>query len=222
MNGPHDMGGMQCYGPVNPEIAEPLFHGEWEKKAMALTVGMGFTGMWNIDASRFARESLPPQQYLSSTYYQIWLAALEKLMLERGMVTSEELTTGHMQVPPVETNRQPPDREGMRVGLAKGGPTEREVSVSPQFEIGEDVEALNINPPTHTRLPRYARGKRGRVLHINGAHVFPDTNSKGEGEYPTFLYTVEFSAAELFGSGVHSVTLDLWEPYLAPLSGEPS
>ena len=60
MNGPHDMGGMQCYGPVLPEANEPVFHGEWEKRALALTVGMGFCGMWNIDASRYARESLPP------------------------------------------------------------------------------------------------------------------------------------------------------------------
>ena len=49
MNGPHDMGGMQCYGPVEPEADEPVFHGEWEKRALAITVAMGGTGMWNLD-----------------------------------------------------------------------------------------------------------------------------------------------------------------------------
>ncbi len=214
MNGPHDMGGMQCYGPVIPETDEPLFHDEWEKKAMALTVGMGFTGMWNIDASRFARESLPPRQYISSTYYQIWLAGLQKLMLERGMVTADEIASGRVGIPPVPTKRQPPDREGMRKGLAAGGPTHREIASEPAFAIGDGVRTLNLNPATHTRLPRYARAKRGRIFHINGAHVFPDSNARGEGENPAWLYTVEFSAQELFGAGTHSVTLDLFEPYL--------
>jgi len=215
MNGPHDMGGMQCYGAINAEADEPVFHGEWEKKALALTVGMGFTGMWNIDASRFARESLPPQQYLTSSYYQIWLAGLEKLMLERGMVVEGELKSGVQSVPSVQLNREPPaDRSAMRVSLAAGGPSARASNEKPRFAIGDVVLTSTLNPPTHTRLPRYARGKVGKILHLNGAHVFPDTNSKGEGEQPCHLYTVEFSAKELFGEGRHFVTLDLWEPYL--------
>ena len=201
MNGPHDMGGMQCFGPVLPEVDEPLFHGEWEKKAMALTVGMGFTGMWNIDASRFARESLPPVQYLSSSYYQIWLSALEKLMLEREMVTGEELETGKMRVPPVPVKRDVPDRKAIVAGLLKGGPTAREAVSAAAFSIGDRVRTMLEHPAGHTRLPRYARGKMGVIVHVNGAHVFPDSNAKGEGENPQWLYTVEFSARELFGVG---------------------
>lgn len=215
MNGPHDMGAMQCYGAINPEIDEPLFHDEWEKKALALTVAMGFMGMWNLDASRFCRESLPPVQYLSSSYYQLWLAGLERLMLERGMITKAELETGEMISIPVETKRVAPDREQTAVILKTGGPTSRETTVAPKFSIGARVRTSQNNPATHTRMPRYARGKVGRILHLNGAHVFPDTNSTGEGENPQMLYTVEFTARELFGAGSHSVTLDLWEPYLA-------
>ncbi len=215
MNGPHDMGGMQCYGPINPEIDEPLFHGEWEKKAMALTVAMGFTGMWNIDASRFCRESLPPVQYLSSSYYQIWLAALERLMLEREMITPQELEEGAAITAPIETVRDAPDQVRAAIILKTGGPTSREFDGKPKFSIGDGVRTSSDHPASHTRLPRYARGKVGTVLHINGAHVFPDTNAKGEGENPQPLYTVEFTSQELFGSGSHSVTLDLWEPYLS-------
>ena len=214
MNGPHDMGGMQCYGPVKPEVDEPLFHGEWEKKAMALTVGMGFTGMWNIDASRFKRESLPPVQYLSSSYYQIWLAALEQLMLERAMVTAEELATGKMRVPPAAVKRDVPDRKAVAAGLLKGGPTAREAVSAAAFLIGDRVRTISDHPTGHTRLPRYARGKKGVIVHVNGAHVFPDSNARGEGENPQWLYTVEFSARELFGAGSHSVRVDCWEPYL--------
>jgi nitrile hydratase len=214
MNGPHDMGGMQCYGPVNPEVNEPLFHGDWEKKAMALTVAMGFTGMWNIDASRFKRESLPPVQYLSSSYYEIWLSALEQLMLERKMVSEEEIKTGKSMALPVKTNREAPGREAIAKGLLIGGPTSRDVNTQPKFGIGDSVKTIDGNSKTHTRLPRYARGKNGTIIHVNGAHVFPDSNAKGEGENPQWLYTVEFFAKELFGSGTHKVTVDCWEPYL--------
>ncbi|MGB7287253.1 MAG: nitrile hydratase subunit beta [Salaquimonas sp.] len=215
MNGPHDMGGMHCYGPINAEIDEPLFHGEWEKRAMAITVAMGFTGMWNIDASRFKRESLPPVEYLSSSYYQIWLAALEQLMLERQMITEHELETGRMSMPPVETVRPAPDPKRAAEILKIGGPTSRETSTSPRFAIGDEVQTINQQPSGHTRLPRYARGKAGKIIHINGAHVFPDSNAKGEGENPQWLYTVEFLASELFGAGSHLVTVDCWEPYLS-------
>ncbi|MDH5338185.1 MAG: nitrile hydratase subunit beta, partial [Rubrivivax sp.] len=82
MNGVHDMGGLQGFGPVQPEADEPLFHAAWERRALGLTLAIGASGQWNIDQARHARESLPPAQYLSSSYYQIWLAALERLMLE--------------------------------------------------------------------------------------------------------------------------------------------
>jgi nitrile hydratase len=84
MNGVHDMGGQQGFGPVLLEEKEPLFHAPWESRAMAITVAMGASGQWNIDLSRAARESLPPAIYLSSSYYEIWIRALEKLMLDHA------------------------------------------------------------------------------------------------------------------------------------------
>ncbi len=67
MNSVHDMGGMQGYGPVAPQADEPLFHADWERRTLALTLAAGATGAWNIDQSRAARESLPPTVYLNST-----------------------------------------------------------------------------------------------------------------------------------------------------------
>ena len=95
MNGVHDMGGMQDFGPVVPEPDEPIFHADWERRVLALTLATSAPGGWNIDTSRHARESLPPAQYLSSSYYQIWLAGIEKLMSERDMITPEEIDTTH-------------------------------------------------------------------------------------------------------------------------------
>ncbi|MEO1067320.1 MAG: nitrile hydratase subunit beta, partial [Pseudomonadota bacterium] len=101
MNSGHDLGGMQGFGPVTSEPEKPVFHADWEKKALALTLAMAASGKWNLDKSRHARESLPPPQYLSSSYYQIWLAALEKLMVQEGLVTREEIETGTMTTPPI-------------------------------------------------------------------------------------------------------------------------
>ena len=67
MNGPHDLGGAQGFGPIRPDAGEPLFHAEWERRAFALTLGMGATGAWTIDQSRLARERMPPAEYLASS-----------------------------------------------------------------------------------------------------------------------------------------------------------
>ena len=94
MNGGQDLGGVQGFGPVVPEPDEPLFHAEWEKGAFALTLALGFLGRWNIDMSRFYRENRSPAEYYSSSYYALWFKALEKLVVDRGLVTEEERRTG--------------------------------------------------------------------------------------------------------------------------------
>ena len=125
MNGAQDLGGMQGFGPIDPEPNEPVFHAEWEKRAFALTVAMGFTGQWNIDISRHARESLNPAQYLSSTYYQIWFAGLQKLLVQRELASRDEIASGSMTQEPVEVAHILSAPEVVRT-LGRGGPSERE------------------------------------------------------------------------------------------------
>ena len=93
MNGAHDLGGRHGFGAINPESegAEPVFHGEWERRAFGSTMAAGFLGQWNIDESRCARESQPPLDYLCQSYYEIWMTGLEKLLTENGLVTEQEL-----------------------------------------------------------------------------------------------------------------------------------
>ena len=89
MNGGHDLGGMHGLGPVDPEpeTEEPVFHAEWERRAFALNLAAGFLGKWNLDQGRFARESQHPADYLRNTYYENWMAGLETLLVEAGLVT---------------------------------------------------------------------------------------------------------------------------------------
>jgi nitrile hydratase len=218
MNGAHDMGGMMGFGPVIAEKNEPVFHAPWERRAMALTLAMAAAGGWSIDQSRAARESQHPARYLAQTYYQIWIAGLEKLMVERGLVTREELAAGKV-LQPAKTVPRILSADRVARALARGSPTARAPATPQRFQIGERVSARNINPAGHTRLPRYVRGHVGVVTHVHGVHVFPDSNATGSGERPEWLYTVRFGARELWGEGADkaaTVSVDAWESYLEP------
>ena len=212
------MGGAHGFGPVVAEADEPVFHAEWERRAFALTLAMGATGEWNLDASRFAREDVPPATYLSRTYYEIWLAGLERLLRERGLVTPEEVAAGRSLGPPAPVDRVLAAAD-VAATLARGSPTEREPAGPARFAAGDRVRARTINPATHTRLPRYVRGHVGTVTGVHGCHVFPDANAHGHGPDPQWLYTVRFDARELWGDEADAtvtVSTDAFEPYLEP------
>ncbi len=216
MNGPQDMGGQTNFGPIAPEPDEPWFHAPWERRAFALTLAMGMTGSWNIDISRHARERLPALQYWSSSYYEIWIAGLATLMLEAGLVNESELARGHSVAPPKPVKRIA-SAAMIPAILQKGGPANRPSDLKARFQTGDKIRTLNINTENHTRLPRYARSKAGEIIAVHGTHVLPDTSSQRLGDDPQWLYTVRFTATELWGyDNRDTVMLDLWEPYLEP------
>lgn len=217
MNGPQDLGGQMGFGPIapEPESEEPMFHAQWERRAMGLTLACGTLG-WSLDESRAVRESLPPRTYYSITYYDVWLRAVTELLVRHGFVTEEELNAkralGDGKRPKVVL--RPENVPGV---LAKGAPVDRKPNRPPGFAEGDEVRTLVFNPESHTRLPRYARGKRGRIERVQGFHIFPDTNARGEGEQPQWLYTVVFDGRELWGRDgdpTLTVSLDAWESYL--------
>ncbi len=214
MNGIHDLGGMHGFGPVLPKADEPVFSADWEARVLALNLAMAAHGRWNIDASRHARERIPPADYLRFSYYERWISGLITLLREHGLVTDEELANGQ----PRGERRIPPLRaEQVQAVLERGGPTERDVDTLPRFVLGQTVRARNLHPSGHTRLPRYVRGRTGVVVLHHGAHVFPDSNAHFRGEQPQQLYSVRFTARELWGpdaSARDTVTVDLWESYL--------
>lgn len=218
MNGAQDLGGMMGFGPIAIEQDEPWFHAEWERRAFGLTLAMGATGSWNIDMSRHARESLLPPEYLTSSYYEIWIKGVEKLVVAAGLISDEELKCGQSLVEPRPIKRVV-KAEDVPAVLARGGPTERPIEQEARFAVGDRVRARNMHPMGHTRLPRYVRGKVGIVELVHGAHVFPDANAQGDGERPQWLYTVCFSGQELWGEEADTtltVSVDAWESYLEP------
>jgi nitrile hydratase beta subunit len=218
MNGAQDLGGMMGFGPVAVEADEPWFHAEWEKRAFAVTLAMGATGAWNLDMSRHARESLHPADYLASSYYEIWTKGIEKLVVQTGLVAPDELKAGCALTAPAPVQRVL-KAEDVANALARGAPTERAAEQPARFDVGDHVLTRTMHPSGHTRLPRYARGKRGVVERVNGVFVFPDANAHGRGENPQWLYTVRFAGTELWGEDADptlAVSIDAWEGYLEP------
>ena len=216
MNGVHDMGGMHGFGPVEPEADEPVFHAPWEGRVLAIRRALGAWRKWNIDAGRHSIETLPPADYLRMSYYEKWLASAVKLALGAGLITERELKTGQRD-PSAPVATPPLTADKVMSAIMKGGPTHRETTARPRFAAGQVVRAREINPTGHTRLPRYVRGRLGTIERDHGAHVFPDSNAKFEGENPQYLYTVRFAARELWGEAANpadAVFLDLWEEYL--------
>ena len=211
-----DLGGRPSADAVRPEPESEIFHADWEPRALAVTLAMGATGSWNIDMSRAARETLP--DYAQSSYYRIWIGALEKLLAERGLVAADELAAGRSMHPPKPVARVL-RADAVAAALAKGSPTERPATTPARFQVGDAVRTRAQRVDHHTRLPGYAHGKRGVIESVQGLHVFADAHAQGLGEQPQWLYRVAFSGSELWGSDAApglSVALDAWESYLEP------
>jgi len=220
MNGVHDLGGMHGFGPVIREHNEPVFHSDWEKRVFAMTLTAMGRRVYNVDEFRRAIERMPPAGYLAATYYEKWLHALEALLIEKGVATREEIASGHAaasapaKAPESRGNGGSGGVESFDSSAVK---LRFDKSFKPGFKVGDRVLARNLNPEHHTRLPRYARGKRGVVRYDQGVFVFPDTHAHGQGGKPQHVYTVVFEARELWGADHNDrapVYLDCWEDYL--------
>ncbi len=216
MNGIHDMGGMEGFGPVEPEANEPVFHAEWEARVYGLVNALFGTAKINVDEFRHAIERIPPARYLASPYYERWMQAVETLLVEHGIVTREEIGA-----------LPQPDHSSVAPPAAVPPPKPSRAS-RPRFAAGDRVRVRNINPPGHTRSPRYVRGKIGMIRRDYGSYVFPDTNAYHAGENRQHVYSVEFTARELWGKAARErimrerVMIDLWEVYLEPAAKKPA
>jgi nitrile hydratase beta subunit len=215
--GGHDLGGQPEMGAINPEpeAQEPVFHADWERRVFALTIATGMLGKWNIDESRHARERQDPLTYVQNSYYENWLEGLETLLLEKGLVDTEELV--------LATNISSQTKESLSVPnpilatkiLASGAPSTMETDSEPLYCIGDSVLVKASQSAGHTRAPKYTHGVIGTVAAQLGCHSFPDSNAQGvhEGKH---LYRVVFNGCDLWSSQSvdTEVLVDLWEPYL--------
>jgi nitrile hydratase len=216
VNGVHDMGGMDGFGKVEAEPNEPVFHTRWESRVLAMVRAMGAAGAFNIDTSRFYRESLPPDVYLASSYYKKWFLGLEDMLIARGFIDKKEAAEGHA-LQPAKSLKRGKFTVGDVERIMVRGKFGRPAQAPAKFKAGDRVRAKNIHPLTHTRLPRYVRGHVGVVERDHGVQVFPDSAATNAGENPQWLYTVVFDGTELWGPDSDAsvkISIDAFEPYL--------
>jgi len=224
MNGIHDMGGMHGFGRVEREDNEPVFHAAWEGRVLGLSRACSAQHLFNIDESRHAIERMAPGDYLASSYYERWLDRNIRLLVEKGVITRDELEHRMAQLihGPDPAPPHPDAKLASRMLKILTEPTPyRQPGPPPRFRLGVRVLTRHDSPDGHTRLPRYARGKHGVIARVHGSYIFPDTNAHGQGEQPHPLYSVRFEADELWGGSAEPrapVHLDLWERYLESAS----
>jgi len=222
MDGVHDLGGKHGFGPVVREVDEPVFHGRWEARVFAIMRAAVANGIVrNSDQFRHAIERIEPVAYLSHGYYGRWLGGIETLLREHGTVDLEVLASRVRALggDPGAAVASRPRAEPEPIPYPPQAPGSRRTVPPPRFAVGARVRTTAAPTAGHTRLPAYARGRTGTVIALHDGWVFPDSNAHGHGECPQHLYTVEFSAAALWGAEAEpgvSVSLDLFESYLEP------
>jgi nitrile hydratase len=218
MNGIHDMGGLHGFGLIDRDEHPTA---DWEPRVFALMEHTLASGLYNLDAFRYGIEQMAPADYLQASYYERWLATVEYNLVQSGVLAERELDSRLASV------QSPPG--GYFQAIGAGPPPIDHIHVpdsatdAPRFAKGDPVMTRTINPAGHTRLPRYARGKRGMINRIYSADPLPDTNAHGLGKHRQSVYSVRFDARELWGQDAEpnqTVSIDLWECYLEPFGSE--
>lgn len=205
MNGVHDLGGMDGFGPVDVEANEPVFHSSWERLVFGLVSAMSVQRLTNTHTFRHAIERMDPVHYLGSPYYEHWLTALATLLVEKGVVTRAELEA--------RAGGRVPLSEPVRATSVVPAPPS---AAAPGFAVGSHVVVRNEHPLGHTRCPRYVRGKRGVVVRVDGLFPLPDVRAHSDAPCDQYAYSVRFDARQLWGDAADTaaVHVDLWQSYL--------
>lgn len=214
MNSVHDLGGVDGFGPIDAPRDEPIFSHDWERRVLGLFLPTSLVMGATIPEFRHAIERMDPVEYLSTSYYEHWLHAFETLLVEKGVLSAEELASGHAASG--EKGEPPLRSDAVPIVTSHGHSDRLAHDLAPRFQAGDAVRARNLHPHGHTRLPRYIRGRPGRIDRDHGVFVFSDAQAAGQGEVPKHCYSVRFEARDLWGDDAEAsaVYIDLFDDYL--------
>lgn len=201
MDGIHDLGGKQGFGPVRHVPDAPAFHATWEKRINALYGLAVRRGVFNMDEYRHAIERMEPRHYLSASYYERTLTSLATLLVEKGVLSREELEQRAEGAFPL-------------AGPAAAGRSN--VATRPRLAVGDRVRVRDDHVPGHVRMPAYIRGKRGVVVGISPAYPFPDAHGHGIEAEDERTCDVRFMSTELWPDAAEAamVHVGVFESYL--------
>jgi nitrile hydratase beta subunit len=225
MNGIHDVGAADGFGPINVEVDEPVWHAEWEKAAFCMFPFPFAAGFFNVDMFRYGVEQMHPAHYLLSPYYEHWAHTAEHYGVKSGKLDPEEIekrTRYYLEHPdePLPDTKKPDFMAFVEGAVKTGVSPRRESDRQARFSVGDRVRVRDGSPKDHTRRARYIRGKNGVIELAHGTFVYPDSVGNGRGDDPQHVYTVRFDGADLWGEE-HAepnttVFFDVWEPYIEP------
>ncbi len=201
MDGIHDLGGTQGFGPVRHSPKAQAFHAAWEKRVNAMYSLAVKHGVFNMDEYRHAIERMEPRHYMTAGYYERTLTSLATLLVEKGITTHAELT------------------QGAQGGFPLARPIQPGRSNHPQrqtFKVGDKVSVRTDHVPGHHRLPAYVRGKTGTVVGVSPAYPFPDAHAHGIQADDEPTYDVRFNSADLWPQAADAafVHVGVFESYL--------
>lgn len=224
MDGIHDMGGTDGFPHPDPDSHEQHFNHPWERIAFTLMPAIVGQNIANMHEFRHGSERMGVHEYLETPYYEHWLSSFERLLIEKEILTDDEVSEKLKQVDdPTATREQTggsgPDKEAV-MKLIKNGKDRGEPTDDTQFEVGERVQVKNHHPQGHTRCPNYVRRATGTVDTVHQEYLLPDANAHDE-KHTEPVYSVAFSPQELWGSNSESnetVYVDMWESYLQPIT----
>jgi nitrile hydratase subunit beta len=215
VDGIHDMGGMQGFGPVAPEADEPAFHEPWEGRVFGTAMSLWATGT-RIGSLRPEIERIETTRYLTLTYYEKWLEALTRRLEARGLLAPGELERRAQELAAggAVPRRDDPANVAAFHEMMSPAPAPP-AGDDHRFAVGQRVRVRRISTSMHNRCPRYVRGASGVVERLLAPAELPENaDTGGEAEAPG--YTVAFAASELWpdDGADHVLLIDLWETYL--------
>jgi nitrile hydratase len=183
MDGMHDMGGRQGFGAVRYTQNAQAFHEEWEVRANSLYAFAVRRGIFNMDEYRHAIERMEPRHYLAASYYERSLTSLATLLVEKGVLTREELEHRAQGQFPLAA----PSAAGRTNAAARES-----------FQTGDRVRVRADYVPGHIRMPGYVRGKTGVVVSKSPAYPFPDAHAHSIKAQDEPTYDVRFRSEDLW------------------------
>jgi nitrile hydratase subunit beta len=213
MDGFHDLGGREGFGPIVDKADDKPFHADWEMRAFGIKEVAAAS--WTIDWFRHCRELLVPVDYLTRPYFDQRITAVAAQMIDEGYLTLDEIKRGASAFTP-KPGLPPQTAEAARAAVRNPRSFAVSLNTPPRFALGESVRSRLDGGSGHTRLPGYVRGRAGAVHAHHGGHVLADASARGEkrGEH---LYTVSFASSDLWPEAkgrADRVFVDLWESYL--------
>ena len=164
MDGPHDLGGKDGFGPV--DVNAPPFAHDWEARQWALSKNVPLPG-GTIDFWRHGIENMDPATYLRLPYFEKWCLNEIAHRIDQGLFTMDEILTGTpeaRQDPPAK----PLDMDGTLARLRANNTNFRvDMDRAPAVAVGDTVRTVNTPTTGHSRLPAYARGHTGTGIKVH-------------------------------------------------------